>query len=223
MSDLTATIRLESSDLALTETVARDETATVQPIAGAGTVSNIGGHLFTVRTADFDRFETALADDHTIDGFERVFRDGGEAVYRFEYGPAATVFSSRIAAVNGVSLDWTNDGAAWTVRTWLPDRAALASLWEYASDHDIEFDLERVVDHGGAGDGEFGLTADQRDAILLALELGYFEEPREATLGEVAAELDISQPAAGGLLRRGLRRLVVSTIADGAGDPADGW
>lgn len=128
MSDLTATIRVESPDLALTETVADDETATVQPVAGAGTDPNLGGYLFTVRTDDLERFETALERDHTIDGFERVVDDGGEAVYRFEYGPEATVFSAAIAVANGISLDWTHDGTAWTVRVWLPDREALASL-----------------------------------------------------------------------------------------------
>jgi predicted DNA binding protein len=43
--------------------------------------------------------------------------------------------------------------------------------------------------------------------------MGYFEEPRTATLSDVAAELGISQPAAGGLLRRGVRRLVESRVA----------
>lgn len=213
MSDVTATLRVESPNLALTATVARDETATVQPIAGAGTVPKLGGHLFTVRTDDFERFERALERDHTIDGFERVVDGEGEAVYRFEYAPEATVFSAAIAAVNGISLSWTNHGTAWTVRVWLPDREALASLWRYATDHDIEFSLERVGDYRDTGDGGSTLTADQRHAILLALEMGYFEEPRGATLEEVAGELDISQPAAGGLLRRGLRRLVVSTVA----------
>lgn len=221
MSDVTATLRVESPDLPLTETVAYDETATVQPVSGAGTVPNLGGHLFTVRTDDLKRFETGLERDHTIDGFERIVEDGREAVYRLEYGAEATVFSAAIAAVNGISLDWTNDGTTWTVRVWLPDREALASLWEYATDHDIEFVLERVGDYGRAGERESSLTADQREAILLALEMGYFEEPRGATLDEVADELDISQPAAGGLLRRGLRRLVVSTVAVDADDPAD--
>lgn len=46
MSDITATLRVESPDLALTETVAYDETATVQPVSGAGTVPNLGAYLF---------------------------------------------------------------------------------------------------------------------------------------------------------------------------------
>jgi predicted DNA binding protein len=57
-------------------------------------------------------------------------------------------------------------------------------------------------------------------AVYGVMSLGYFEEPRGATLEEVADGLDISQPAAGGLLRRGFRRLVVSTVAADAHDPA---
>jgi predicted DNA binding protein len=221
MSDITATLRIESPDLALTETVAADDTATVQPVAGAGTVPNLGAHLFTVRTDDFDRFEAALDRDHTIDSFERVVESEGEAVYSFEYGSEATVFSAAIAEVHGISLDWTNDGTAWTVRVWLPDREALAALWEYATDRGIDFSLERVCDYASPVETDPGLTGAQREAILLALEMGYFEEPRAATLSEVAAELGISQPAAGGLLRRAIRRLVVSTVAVEADDAVD--
>lgn len=215
MSDITATLRVESPDLALTRTVEYDETAVVQPVSGAGTVTNLEAYLFTVQTDDFDRFETGLTRDHTIDSFERVVDLGPEAVYRFEYGPEATVFSSAIAEVNGVSLDWINDDTAWIVRVWVPDREALASLWESATDHDVEVSLERVSNHSPSVESDASLTQNQHEAVLSALEMGYFEEPRGATLEEVAAELGISQPAAGGLLRRGIRRLVVSTVAGG--------
>lgn len=221
MSDVTATLRVESPDLPLTATVAHDETATVRPVSGAGTVPDLGASLFTVRTDDFERFETGLAHDRTIDAFERVVDLGSEAVYRFEYDPEATVFSRAIAEVDGVSLEWVNDGTAWTVRVWVPDRAGLASLWEFATDHDIAFSLERVADATTEGSDPV-LTADQREAILCALEMGYFEEPRGATLEEVAAALGISQPAAGGRLRRAIRRLVVATVAGGEDAATDG-
>lgn len=221
MSDVTATLRVESPNLALTETVAYDGTATIQPVAGAGTVPNLGAYLFSVRTNDFERFETGLDRDHTIDSFERVIELGSEAVYRFEYGTEATVFSKAIAEVNGVSLAWINDDTAWTVRVWLPDREALATLWEYANDNEIGFSLEQVSDSAGAGVSHSALTQAQEDAVLRALEMGYFEEPREATLSEVAAELGISQPAAGGRLRRGIRRVLVSTVGTDTATPED--
>jgi len=58
------------------------------------------------------------------------------------------------------------------------------------------------------------LTRSQRETLLLALEMGYFEEPRAVTLEDVAAEHGISQPAAGGRIRRGIRRLLTATVAD---------
>jgi predicted DNA binding protein len=214
MSDVTVTIRLEAPDLALTRTVASADAATVSPVAGAGTVPNLGAHLFTVRTDDFERFEGALRGDPTIESFERIVDRGREALYRFEYAPEATVFSAAISEVDGISLEWTNDGAVWVVRVWLPDRAALASLREFATERGIGFTLERVGDGAAPAGSEPDLTGKQREALLVALEMGYFEEPRAVPLDEVAAELGISQPAAGGLLRRGIRRLVVSTVAD---------
>lgn len=212
MSGITATLRMESPNLALTETLVYDDTATVQPVANAGTVRNLASYMFTVQTDDLDRFETALDRDSTIDSYERIVEQNGEAVYCFEYGSSATVFSTAISKVNGISLNWTNDEAAWIVRVWLPDRAALATLREYAAERNIEFSLERVSDYGRVGEAASVLTQNQKETILLALEMGYFDEPRTATLSEVAAELGISQPAAGGRLRRAMKRLIVSTV-----------
>ena len=214
MSDLTATLRIESPALPLTKTVAADETATVRPVAGAGTAPGLGAFLFTVQSDDFDRFERALEQDDTIAAYDRVVEHGGEAVYRFEYSPEATAFSAAVAEVNGVSLDWSHDEATWTVRVWLPDREALAALSEFAAAHDIDFTLERVSDYARPDGMEPRLTENQREALLLALEMGYFEEPRATSLEAVATELGISQPSAGGRLRRGIRRLLLSTIAD---------
>jgi predicted DNA binding protein len=222
MDGITATLRVDSPDLALTETVARAGSVTVEPVSGAGTAPGLGAYLFTVRTDDFARFEAALDRDRTIESFERVADDGPEAVYRFAYAPEATVFSAAVDAADGISLEWANDGATWVVRVWLPGREALAGLWEYAADHDVEFSLEQVYEYTSFADSKPVLTAEQRDGLLQALEMGYFEEPRAATLGEVAAELGVSQPAAGGLLRRGVRRLVESRVAVRGRGSSDG-
>ncbi len=48
----------------------------------------------------------------------------------------------------------------------------------------------------------------------MALDAGYFDEPRGATLGEVADGLGISKPSASRLLRRGLKRLALATLAE---------
>jgi predicted DNA binding protein len=47
------------------------------------------------------------------------------------------------------------------------------------------------------------LTDRQREVLDTAIQLGYFEVPRECTLAEVAAELGIDKSTASGILRRG--------------------
>ncbi len=60
----------------------------------------------------------------------------------------------------------------------------------------------------------YDLTDDQHEALVLAFEYGYFEEPREADLDEIAQELEISRQSLAGRLRRGYRNLVESTLIE---------
>jgi len=213
MSGLTAVLRVEHPDLALTETAARDRSAAIHPVREAGTDSESGHHHIVVQSASFDRFDAALAADPTVAAFDAVTRFDEGMLYRIAYTDRAVLFSPEITRANGLALDIENDGTGWTMTVWLPDRDRLARLWSFADAHGVDIRLRRVNDYAGPVEGTVDLTTAQREALLTALDAGYFEEPREVTLDEVAAELDISQPAAGGLLRRGIKRLLLATIA----------
>jgi len=220
MSDIKAVVRAEHPDIVLSQTVAHDRKSAVRSVSEAGTDPTSGKFFYYVESPDFSRFEDGLRSDSTVGGFERVIETGsGEAIYSFEYTDEAKVLSPVVSAANGVVLDMKNDGRAWVLTVWIRERTDLARLWEYARDNGIDIELLRVNEYAGLGDGDAGVTDSQRNALLVALEAGYFEEPRNATLGDVAAELGISQPAASGLLRRGIRRLVVSSLADGSEPP----
>ena len=65
--------------------------------------------------------------------------------------------------------------------------------------------------------GQYNVSEKQREALVLALEMGYFEIPREATLEAVAERLDISTKAASERLRRGQTNLLNDTLT--VGDP----
>lgn len=215
MTDIKAVVRAEHPDIVLTGTVAHDRTSNVSSVSEAGTDPTSGKFFYRIESADFDRFEQGLRQDRTVGAFERVIetRDD-EAIYSFEYTDEAKLLSPVVSAANGVILDMKNDGSAWILTIWAPDRTDLVHLWEYAQQNDIDIDLLRVNEYDSLGNTDAGLTDSQREALLVAFETGYFEEPRDATLGELAAELDISQPAASGLLRRGIKRLVISSLVD---------
>jgi predicted DNA binding protein len=216
MNDILAVFHVEHPDIALTKTAAHDETAVIRPIREAGTDPESERYLFSVTSTDFDRFEAGLATDETVDQFERVLTQEDEAIYAFTYTDRAILFSTEIGRTNGVILDVENEGTTWILKTWFPNRRTARRLWDYALEHDVEIELDRINEYESIVSTSYGLTATQREAILVALEAGYFDEPRGATLGEIATELDISQPAAGGLLRRGIKRLVLSTLAETA-------
>jgi predicted DNA binding protein len=220
MSDINAAVRAKHPDIVLSQTVAHDRSSNVKSVSEAGTDPTSGKFFYHIESADFSRFEEGLRNDTTVGEFERVIetRDG-EAIYSFEYTDEAKILSPVVSAANGVILDMENEGSAWILTVWISERTDLVQLWNYAQQHDIEIELLRVNEYAGLGTTDAGLTDSQRDALLVALESGYFEEPRDATLSEVAAELDISQPAASGLLRRGTRRLVVSSLLDDSGPP----
>ena len=60
---------------------------------------------------------------------------------------------------------------------------------------------------------EYNLTADQRTALELAYNRGYFESPRGATQEDPGDELDITRQAVSSLLQRGIDQLIASTLA----------
>lgn len=215
MTGLKAVVRVKHPDIVLTGTVCHDRSSRVRSVSEAGTDPTSGKFFYHIESSDFPQFEDGLRNDNTVGEFERVVetRDG-EAIYSFEYTDEAKVLSPVISAANGVILDMENEGDAWLLSVWMSERTGLAHLWDHAHEEGIDIDLLRVNEYDSLVDTDAGVTDRQRDALLVAVERGYFEEPRNATLGDVAAELDISQPAAGGLLRRGVKRLVVSSLMD---------
>ena len=215
MADIKAVVRVEHPDIVLTETVTHDRSSKVKSVSEAGTDPTSGKFFYHIESSDFRQFEDGLRNDSTIGKFERVIETRDEkAIYSFEYTDEAKIISPVISTANGVILDMENDGSAWTLTVWLPERTELVHLWDYAQQHGIDIDLQRVNEYARLGNTGAGLTDSQREALLHAFEKGYFEEPRNATLSEVAADLGISQPAACGLLRRGIKRLVISSMID---------
>ena len=220
MTDIKAVVRASHPDIVLTGTVAHDRSSKVKSVSEAGTDPTSGKFFYHIESSDFRQFEDGLREDSTVGEFERVIetRDD-EAIYSFEYTDEAKILSPVISAANGVILEMENDGSAWILTVWMPERTDLVQLWDYARRNEIDIELLRVNEYASLGTTDAGLTDSQREALLVALEAGYFEEPRNATLGEVAEDLDISQPAASGLLRRGIKRLVISSLLDGGEEP----
>jgi hypothetical protein len=107
-------------------------------------------------------------------------------------------------------IDVVPDG--WRQTGWFANREAFgkfASFWQQNAD----FRLHRLTRDGESEPPGDGLTDRQHEALRIAYELGYFEIPRQASLEDVAAELDITPSSVSERLRRGQTQLIEETVA----------
>lgn len=72
-------------------------------------------------------------------------------------------------------------------------------------------ELQDLMSNAGAAmalvDGCRDLSAVERETLETAAAAGYFQTPREADLGDLAAQFDVSKPAVSKNLRRGQQKL----------------
>lgn len=98
----------------------------------------------------------------------------------------------------------------------LPGRAVLRSIVEDLRAAGVTVSVERIrtgaVDDDATGDT--GLTQKQREALALAIESGYYERPREATLDDLADELGVTRSAVSQRLTAIERKLVWERARD---------
>lgn len=169
---------------------------------------------------DLDAFEAALAVDPTVEAYRRLTDGATERLYTVTLSADAEHGSSYllIADVDGQVLDMSASGDTIHVRARFPSRRALFRYRESCRARGLEFRLGRLfTDTNGDAtpDGElYGISEPQREALVRALEMGYFELPRRTTQEAIAADLGISTQALSARLRRGQSNLLTNTLAD---------
>lgn len=162
---------------------------------------------------DHDAYEERLESEPGVELDGPIAETGTGALYRVHWRNAMSeviggLFDHEFTLLSGKA---TTDG--WRFEVRFPDSAAASAFQTYLTENDIPHDLTRV--HGLTNllrsDTE-GLTDGQREALVVAHQGGYFEQPRRMTTDELAEALDVAPSSASGRLRRGLHRLVDHTL-----------
>jgi predicted DNA binding protein len=212
---LIAVVDLSHPELALTPTVRATE-ASIQVVSQTATDPETGMFFFLVETESFPAFEAALERDETVAESVLIAAADSTRIYRLQHTPETKLVSPAVTEVGGLMLEAESTDTGWSVRLQLPDRETLGQLWDHCDREGIEIDLDQIysLDDLSVGTDGVGLTDPQRTALVTAHERGYFEEPRESSLQELAEELGISPTAVGGRIRRGTSRLIERTLVD---------
>ncbi|AGB36628.1 putative DNA binding protein [Natronococcus occultus SP4] len=169
---------------------------------------------------DFKKFENALAADPTIDSYDSLTELPEKRLYRLKLsdeGQRQTVHSVSVEHdITLISITATAEREEVLAR--FPSRDAIVRLREACLERDRRFELlnlyeEKPSESDGGFESRYGITSGQKEALLTALEKGYFHIPRETTMDEVAEELGISTSALSTRLRRGQQTLLLQTLA----------
>lgn len=212
---LIADVRVSHPDLVFTPTMRTVSDVRIQAVADKATDPETRLYPFLVSTDDFDAFEDALADDPTVEEWHRQATFEASRIYQVNYAHDIKLVSPKTTEVGGLMLEAVGTDGGWDVQLQLPERAALSDLYDYCERQDISLEVNQVYgEQEVTVDGPVGVTEAQQEALVTAFEVGYFKQPREASLDDLADRLDISSTAASGRLRRGMENLVEATLVD---------
>lgn len=160
-----------------------------------------------VTGTDLVAFERQLRGSHIVAHAEVLARVDESRLYAIECDAGEETFLSGISEANGVVISAAGDDHWWfDVR--FPDHDALSSFHQFSRDEDFPVELRRVSPSDDRLGSDVGPTPKQREALLLAVEGGYFDVPREMTLDEIGETLGISSQAASERIRRGTRAVL---------------
>ncbi|MFB6269624.1 MAG: helix-turn-helix domain-containing protein [Halobacterium sp.] len=167
-----------------------------------------------VSGGDLDYFEAVASRDETVGDLTLVEDADDRRLYRVQvsedtekplYPLDERMEASRLAVSSSA------DGVDARLR--FPDRESLSEFQPLLEERGVDVTLRGVYSQNDPVlSDEYGLSSKQRQALLTAVEVGYYDVPREASLSDVADELGVSTQAASERLRRGIASFVRNAV-----------
>lgn len=209
---LIATFHLDFDAVALGDAFedVPDMTVEAERIAAHGTEWTMP--CVWVSANDFDAVDDALAGDPTVDQIIETNEFETEKYYHIDWDDRVDERIDAFVDHEGSILRADASGDGWEIEFRFVNRDQFDAFRATLQDRGHDFELVEIYEPGTPRQTTAGLTPAQRDALVTAVERGYFEIPRETAMRELADELETSPQALSELLRRGTENLVTSIL-----------
>jgi predicted DNA binding protein len=163
---------------------------------------------FWVSNVAPESFEAATQDDPSLEQVQRLDEFEEATLFRANWADRVETLVYAYTHIGATILDAEGNDNEWEFRMRFDDREKLNDYYEYLNDNDVSFELQRLYEISHPGNvSQFGLTPKQSEALTTALEMGFFDLPRDATMEEIADELDIAPQSLSDRLRRAEKTL----------------
>lgn len=166
---------------------------------------------FWVWGSQFDEFDVIAESEVAIAYIELIDQLEDSRLYRAEWKhhistllEATQLSNSRIRNVTGER--------EWKVEVSFEQHDDLTTFSDHYTDSELDLALERVYSLSNTFDERYDVTPAQREALITAERAGYYNEPSDVSMEELADELGVSLAAVSGRLRRGTSTLIRRTL-----------
>jgi predicted DNA binding protein len=172
-----------------------------------------------VHGPEFAEFEEAVRASDYVRELKALDAVGDSALYRVEWDEDIESLLYGMSETNATILE-ARGNENWYFRIRFDDHSGLTAFHNFCSENDIKFNLNRVYTLADEqSDGyAFELTDAQRNALVTAVEGGYFEVPRRTTLTDVGEKLGISEQSASENVRRGANSVLTKVLLPRSAD-----
>ena len=161
--------------------------------------------LFWVYEPVGDGFLDAVERYPTVRGVTEMDAFGDRILFRLDWDASQDQLFQCILNQEGQILSATGTAEGWDFEIRFPNREALSQCQTCCEDAHISMEMIRVYNPTDPEAGPwYGLSEPQREALMLAVRMGYYDIPRGCTTEELANELGISDQAVTERLRRAI-------------------
>ncbi|GAB7017646.1 helix-turn-helix domain-containing protein [Halostagnicola bangensis] len=162
--------------------------------------------------ADLPVLESALDDASTVRNYQRVGSGDGRWLFDIDFDQDIVDIFEIVRSTDGTVLSASATNGSWQLRVRFVEREALRTLYDRFRSVDITPEIVRLYDPTTEMHSRYGMTNQQYETLLAAIDHGYFEIPREISMQELSDELDVSHQALSERLRRAYQALVTAEL-----------
>lgn len=162
-----------------------------------------------------ERFEARVGAHDAVDDVRIARHDDDCTLFAVDWRADRDRVLRGVRDTGGQLLSATGTGAEWKLELRFSHHRELSAFREQCTEAGVSLDVARVYSPTKDGPGpSHGLSRPQREALVTAVDRGYYEIPRRISTQELADELGISDQATTERLRRGIDELVQNALVE---------
>jgi len=165
--------------------------------------------FFWAEGADFEAFEQRVREAQIVESLEAIGRFDGQVLYKVQWSEDAHDFTS-ILVESGATVLEASGNPQWQFCLRFDTHAGLRALRDRCREAGIDYRIRNISAQTGSTETnvQVRLTPGQHEAIVAAVEAGYFDVPRKTTLDELATGFDVSPQALSQRIRRATNEIL---------------